>query len=216
MISTSLSLKSGIIDLLLLIFELIERETTMFCPMCKAEYRKEYTTCSDCNIPLVNTLPAEAEELPNSDETIIPPQSLSFLIECNDSAEALIIRDSLESNGIRTHVESKDIAPVTGLMNAALPQYNIFVPTGDMAEARKLLEMARSRPMETEFRNYVEDGRRKGMFGGRVICLILVVFFYWLFTIFPSDKTGIRYVPLLASGLFILLFFFSFKKGKDN
>jgi hypothetical protein len=27
----------------------------MFCPLCKAEYRQGFTTCSDCHIPLVAT-----------------------------------------------------------------------------------------------------------------------------------------------------------------
>jgi hypothetical protein len=27
----------------------------MFCPLCKAEYRQGFSTCSDCHIPLVTT-----------------------------------------------------------------------------------------------------------------------------------------------------------------
>jgi hypothetical protein len=27
----------------------------MFCPLCKAEYRQGFSSCSDCNIPLVAT-----------------------------------------------------------------------------------------------------------------------------------------------------------------
>lgn len=27
----------------------------MFCPLCKAEFRQGFTTCSDCHIPLVTT-----------------------------------------------------------------------------------------------------------------------------------------------------------------
>jgi hypothetical protein len=27
----------------------------MFCPLCKAEYRQGFSTCSDCHIPLVST-----------------------------------------------------------------------------------------------------------------------------------------------------------------
>jgi hypothetical protein len=27
----------------------------MFCPLCKAEYRQGFSTCSDCHIPLVAT-----------------------------------------------------------------------------------------------------------------------------------------------------------------
>jgi hypothetical protein len=31
----------------------------MFCPKCKAEYRKRFYVCSDCHIALVDTLPPE-------------------------------------------------------------------------------------------------------------------------------------------------------------
>ncbi len=29
----------------------------MFCPKCRTEYRKDFTTCADCDIPLVDELP---------------------------------------------------------------------------------------------------------------------------------------------------------------
>jgi uncharacterized membrane protein len=29
----------------------------MFCPKCRTEYRKDFTTCADCNLPLVGELP---------------------------------------------------------------------------------------------------------------------------------------------------------------
>jgi hypothetical protein len=98
----------------------------MFCPKCKAEYRQGFATCSDCNISLVQILRAEVEEPLKSDANILPPQYQSLLVSTNYSAEARIIHDSLISNGIKTHVESKDTGPITGLMSAALPQYNIF------------------------------------------------------------------------------------------
>jgi hypothetical protein len=33
----------------------------MFCPVCKSEYREGFTLCNDCNVQLVNELPAEKE-----------------------------------------------------------------------------------------------------------------------------------------------------------
>ena len=33
----------------------------MFCPVCGSEYRKGFTECNDCQIPLVDTLPPEPE-----------------------------------------------------------------------------------------------------------------------------------------------------------
>ena len=33
----------------------------MICPICRSEYREGFTTCSDCNVPLVYELPPESE-----------------------------------------------------------------------------------------------------------------------------------------------------------
>ena len=33
-----------------------------FCPKCRIEFREGFTECSDCGVPLVDTLPAEAAE----------------------------------------------------------------------------------------------------------------------------------------------------------
>ena len=33
----------------------------MFCPQCRSEYREGFTTCSDCNVPLVSELPPQSE-----------------------------------------------------------------------------------------------------------------------------------------------------------
>jgi len=34
----------------------------MFCPKCKAEYRKGFNRCSDCDIELVSSLPESGKE----------------------------------------------------------------------------------------------------------------------------------------------------------
>ena len=36
----------------------------MYCPKCRTEYRKGFTTCADCEIPLVEELPPEPEQKP--------------------------------------------------------------------------------------------------------------------------------------------------------
>jgi len=33
----------------------------MFCSKCRGEYREGFTTCSDCNLPLVAELPPQSE-----------------------------------------------------------------------------------------------------------------------------------------------------------
>ena len=38
----------------------------MFCPKCRTEYRKGFTSCSDCEKPLVDELPPETAPEPES------------------------------------------------------------------------------------------------------------------------------------------------------
>ena len=44
----------------------------MFCPQCKAEYRPGFARCADCDVDLVNELPASASpELPHEPMAIV-------------------------------------------------------------------------------------------------------------------------------------------------
>jgi hypothetical protein len=42
-----------------------EGRIIMFCPICKCEFREGFTTCSDCNVSLVEALPIETQEKPS-------------------------------------------------------------------------------------------------------------------------------------------------------
>jgi hypothetical protein len=77
-----------------------------FCPNCEAEYKEGMTVCPDCNLELVAELTPENKVHDTSEGEPVPLQSFKT------SAEAEMVRDMLETNGIRSFVEGGDFAVI--------------------------------------------------------------------------------------------------------
>lgn len=77
-----------------------------FCPNCEAEYRAEVTVCPDCEVELVPELTPENRVHDISEGEPIRLQSFS------NSAEAEMVRETLERNGIRAFVEGGEFAVI--------------------------------------------------------------------------------------------------------
>ena len=75
-----------------------------FCPNCEAEYKTGITVCPDCDIELVAELTPENKVHDTSDGE--PVQLQSF----KTGAEAEMVRELLERNGIRSFVQGGDFA----------------------------------------------------------------------------------------------------------
>jgi hypothetical protein len=75
-----------------------------FCPNCEAEYKTGITVCPDCDIDLVAKLTSENKVHDTSDGE--PVQLQSF----KTGAEAEMVREMLERNGIRSFVQGGDFA----------------------------------------------------------------------------------------------------------
>ena len=75
-----------------------------FCPNCEAEYQAGITVCPDCQIELVDELTPENRVHDRSDGEPVPLQSFKT------SAEAEMVRELLEGNGIRSFVEGGEFA----------------------------------------------------------------------------------------------------------
>jgi hypothetical protein len=75
-----------------------------FCPNCEAEYRAGISVCPDCNLKLVSELTAENKFHDTSDGD--PVRLRSFI----NSAEAQMVSEKLEQNGIRSFVEGGNFA----------------------------------------------------------------------------------------------------------
>jgi len=71
----------------------------MYCPICRAEYRVNFTRCSDCDVDLVNDLPLEqAPEYEN----------LVTVFE-GDSNSALVARARVENAGIKSWAKDEEV-----------------------------------------------------------------------------------------------------------
>ena len=63
----------------------------MFCPICRAEYRAGFETCSDCQVALVDELPPEVEQ---------QYEDMIVILETANEVEILRAKTVLESAGI--------------------------------------------------------------------------------------------------------------------
>jgi Putative prokaryotic signal transducing protein len=77
----------------------------MFCPQCRAEYRKGFLRCSDCDVPLVDELPPDAEAGGPADLETGHPE-LVVLRTFPNVVEADLAKSALESVGIDSMVRS--------------------------------------------------------------------------------------------------------------
>jgi hypothetical protein len=75
-----------------------------FCPNCEAEYKTGITVCPDCDIDLVAELTQENKVHDTSAGEPVALQSFKT------GAEAEMVREMLERNGIRSFVEGGDFA----------------------------------------------------------------------------------------------------------
>jgi hypothetical protein len=79
-----------------------------FCPNCEAEYREGITVCPDCNRELVAELTPENRVHDRSEGEPVPLQSFKT------GAEAEMVSQLLEQNGIRSFVQGADFAVIPG------------------------------------------------------------------------------------------------------
>ena len=103
-----------------------------YCPICDAEYRDGVERCRDCNAELVAALPDEQPE-PVDPDAIELTEMASFAT----AAEADMIRELLESNGIRTVIRG-ETDPI-GAASLAAPA-TLLVEKRDLERARGLYD----------------------------------------------------------------------------
>lgn len=113
----------------------------MFCPLCKAEYRKGFTTCSDCEVALVSELPAENVDASSSSKGPLLPlwegddlALHSSLLEALDAARIPYFSKPLS---VYPGVRRADPFPVQPL---TLFGYKVAVLSSDFPGAKQILE----------------------------------------------------------------------------
>ncbi len=73
----------------------------MYCPQCNAEYRAGFYTCSDCDVPLVETLPPEPEH---------PEGPFTEVFESADASLLPVVESLLDGAGIPFLVQGGESA----------------------------------------------------------------------------------------------------------
>ena len=94
----------------------------MFCPQCRTEYRKGFTTCADCEIPQVSQLPPEPP--PDPDPVYIKYVNL---YSPRNEVELALLKSILDSEHISYFVRndnfgSLEVGPRIGLYNGKMIQ----------------------------------------------------------------------------------------------
>jgi len=102
----------------------------MFCPKCKAEYRRGFTHCADCDVDLVDTLLQEPESTGQANRII-------WMGDNQETCVALCLQ--LKDAGIRYQV-SQGMKSRSARMTVTW-KYELAVPVEDEKRAKELLEL---------------------------------------------------------------------------
>jgi hypothetical protein len=102
----------------------------MFCPKCRTEFRKGFTTCSDCEIPLVDELPPEASPEPEA-----KPEYVDYvhLLSTYNLADIALIKSVLDGEDIIYYFQGESF---TYLM---VQPTKLMVSKDDLERAKELI-----------------------------------------------------------------------------
>jgi hypothetical protein len=103
----------------------------MFCPDCKAEYVEGFTQCSDCQVPLVWTLPEESKNAEQEGERI----SWIPLLTSTYEADIALIKSILDSENITYWIDGEH----RGLIRGGNMGSTLYVDESHQEDAENLV-----------------------------------------------------------------------------
>ena len=103
----------------------------MFCPVCESEYEKGITRCPDHDVDLVERL---------SEETARDRSEARFVALHNvgSPAEAEMVHDILQQNGVRSAVQSGSMDALSPLLSTGAPGAVVLVDERDYERALEI------------------------------------------------------------------------------
>jgi hypothetical protein len=111
----------------------------MYCPECRVEYRPGFSRCSDCDAPLVSSLPEEAEPV-----DIEAPAGDVVVFRSDRSLEAEMVGGALEEAGIAYSIRTQLAGglQLTPVETHWVPGQSraVLVPTVAADRAREVVE----------------------------------------------------------------------------
>lgn len=104
----------------------------MFCPVCESEYEPGITRCPDDDSPLVDKLNPEEGAHDGSEARLV------LLHKLGSPAEAEMVNEILQNNGIRSIVKSGGADAFSPLLSATAEGAVILVDERDLDRANEL------------------------------------------------------------------------------
>ena len=106
----------------------------MYCPLCGAEYRPGFTTCSDCQVTLVPEPPAQSSDSASTDTTSFAP-----IWSGSDPRKHAEICEALD----RQEIPARTLRREDHLFNpTAHAPFEVYVPVDLMTTAREAINEA--------------------------------------------------------------------------
>jgi len=117
--------------------EEVEASKIMFCPVCKYEYRRNFTRCNDCDVDLVDALPSE-EEADHKLRTPADEMAQPTLLWKGASGGTFsAITAALDAAKIPYNREDLDARLV---FSSEFSELEIWVPAADFSDAQAVLD----------------------------------------------------------------------------
>jgi hypothetical protein len=106
----------------------------MFCPVCESEYEPGITACPDDGTKLVERLTPENTLRDHSEARFVPLHTLGA------PAEAEMVADILQQNGIRAVVQSGGADAFAPLLSTTAPGALVLVDERDLDRAQEIYD----------------------------------------------------------------------------
>ena len=106
----------------------------MFCPVCESEYEPGITRCPDDDAELVERLTPETTVRDHSEARFVP------LHNVGSPAEAEMVADILQQNGIRAVVQSGGADAFAPLLSTTAPGALVLVDERDLDRAQEIYD----------------------------------------------------------------------------